>query len=110
MIGEKSNAIPIHKRESKNLIKNYQPISFLPISNKFFERLIVNSLSNYFVQSKLFTEFQSGFITHEIYKFQFPSYDIRGTFLDTSKTFDKVWHKGLIFELKSYGEDGNVLK
>ena len=79
---------------------------------------------NYFIQNKLFTECHSGFIpgdscvaqllsvTHEIYK-SFdcnPPQHIRGTFLDISKAFDKVWHKGLIFKLKSYGVDGSLLK
>ena len=74
--------------------------------------------------TKLFTECQSGFIpgdscvaqllsvTHEIYK-SFdcnPPQDVRGTFFDISKAFDKVWHKGLIFKLKSYGVDGSLLK
>ena len=35
---------------------------------------------------------------------------MRGTFLDISKAFDKVWHEGLIFKLKSYTVDGNLLK
>ena len=35
---------------------------------------------------------------------------MRGTFGDTSKAFDKVWHKGLIFKLKTYGVGGNILK
>ena len=34
---------------------------------------------------------------------------MRGIFLDTSKAFDKVWHDGLIFELKSYGTEGELL-
>ena len=59
---KKSNVVPIHKRDSKNLIKNYRPISLLPIFSKVFERLIFNSLFNYFIQNKLFTECQSGFI------------------------------------------------
>ena len=51
-------------------------------------------------------------ITHEIYK-SFdcnPSADTRGIFLDISKAFDKVWHEGLIFKLKTYGIDGDLLK
>ena len=121
---KKSNVVSIHKRDSKKLIKNYRPISLLPIFRKVFERLIFNSLFNYFIQNKLFTECQSGFIlgdscvaqllsiTHEICK-SFdcnPPYDISGTFLDISKDFDKVWHKGLILKLKSYGVDGSLLK
>ena len=121
---KKSNVVPVHKRNSKNLIRNHRPISLLPTFSKVFERLIFNSLFNYFIQNKLFTECQSGFIpgdscvaqllsiTHEIYK-SFdcnPSYDIREPFLDISKAYDKLWLKGLIFELKSYGVDGSLLK
>ena len=78
----------------------------------------------YFIQNKLFTDCQSDFIpgdscvaqllsfTHEIYKIFDcnPPCDIRGTFLDISKAFDKVWHKSLIFKLKSYGVDDSLLK
>ena len=51
-------------------------------------------------------------ITHEIYK----SFDchsptnMRGTFLEISKALDKVWHEGLVFKLKTYGVEGNLLK
>ena len=111
-------------RESKNLIKSYRPVSLLPIFSKVFERLIFNALFNFFLQNKLFTPCQSGFIpgdscvsqllsvTHEIYK-SFnchPPTDIRGTFRDISKAFDKVWHECLIIKLKSYGIDGKLLK
>ena len=76
------------------------------------------------MQNKLFTECQSGFIpgdscvtqslsiTPEIYK-SFdcnPPADIREIFPDISKTFDKVWHEGLIFKLKTYVIDGDLLK
>ena len=49
---KKYNVVPVHKKESTNLIKNYRPISLLPISIKIFERLIFNSLYNCFMQTK----------------------------------------------------------
>ena len=108
---KKSNVVPIHKKESKNLIKNYRPVSLLPIFSKVFERLVFNALINFFLQNKLFTPCQSGFIpgdscvsqlisiTHEIYKsfdYLAPT-DKRNSFLDNSKAFGKVWHECLIF-------------
>ena len=121
---KKCNVVPVYKKVSTNLINNYRPISLLPIFSKIFERLVFNSLLNYFMQNKLFRDCQSGFIpgdscvaqllsiTHEIYK-SFdcnPPADTRGTFLDISKAFDKFWHEGLIFKLKTYGIDGDLLK
>ena len=104
---KKSNLVPIHKKESKNLIKNFRPTSLLPIFSKVFERLVFNTLSNFFLQNKLFTPCQSGFIpgdscdscvsqllsiAHEIYR-SFdchPPIGMRGTSLDISKAFDEV--------------------
>ena len=59
---KRNNVVPVHKKEDKNLIKNYRPISLLPIFSKILERLIFNSIFNYFIENKLFTECQSGFI------------------------------------------------
>ena len=61
-IWKKANVVPIHKKEDKTLIKNYRPISLLPIFGKIFERVIYNSLFNYFLSNKLFTPSQSGFL------------------------------------------------
>ena len=35
--------------------------------------------------------------------------DVRGVFLDIFTAFDKVWHDGLIFTLKSYGAEGELI-
>ena len=35
---------------------------------------------------------------------------MRGTFLNISKAFEKVWKEDLIFNLKIYGIDGKLLK
>ena len=34
---------------------------------------------------------------------------MRGVFLDISKAFDKVWHKGIIFKLKQNRTSGKLL-
>ena len=114
-IWKKSNVVLVHKREDRMLVKNYRPISLLPIFRKMFERVIYNSLSNYFQNNRLFTLSQSGFlpgdsciaqllsIIHEIQTAfdEDTTVDVRGVFLDLSKAFDKVWHDGIIFKLKS---------
>ena len=57
-----ANVVPVHKKEEKKLLKNYRPISLLPIFSKIFLRVIYNSLFNYFVSNKLFTPSQSGYL------------------------------------------------
>ena len=37
------------------------------------------------------------------------AYEIRGVFLDILKAFDKVWHEGLVFQLKQNEISGNLL-
>ena len=34
---------------------------------------------------------------------------MRGVFLDISEVFDKVWHDGLVFKLRSYGVESELL-
>ena len=75
----------------------------------------------YFSANKLISKNQSGFqpghscinqllsITNEISTSFDNGLEIRGAFLDISKTFDKVCHEGLIFELKLNGISGELL-
>ena len=103
-IWKKANIIPIHKKNQKNLLKNYRPVSLLPICSKIFERLIFNSIYNYLHKNKLLHPNQSGFkpgdsctnqlisITHMIYSSlnHTNSHEVRGIFLDMSKAFDSL--------------------
>ena len=57
-----ANIIPVRKKEEKNIVKNYRPISFLPIFAKVFERLLFNFLFAHFHDNYLFTKCQSRFM------------------------------------------------
>ena len=41
-----SNIIPVHINSDKKLVKNYRPISLLPIFGKTFEKIIFNKIYN----------------------------------------------------------------
>ena len=55
------NITPIHKKNEKNLIENYRPISILPICGKLLERIIFNTLYSFFEENNVLNVNQSGF-------------------------------------------------
>ena len=112
---KKGNIVPIHKKNNKQNIKNYRPVSLLPICRKIFERLVFNEMFIYFSANKRLSKNQSGFqpgdscinqllsINHEIFTSFDNGLEVRSVFLDISKAFGKVWYEGLIFKLKQNG-------
>ena len=118
---KKGNIIPIHKKNERNLITNYRPVSLLPICGKIFEKIIFDNLYGYVLKNNFISDKQSGYrnndstvkqllsITHEIYKAFDNSQEIRAVFLDISRAFDRVWHEGLIFKLKSIRIEGEMI-
>ena len=118
---KKTNIVPIHKKGDKQTLKNYRPVSLLPICGKTFERLLFNEMFRFFLDNKLISTNQSGFkpgdscmnqllsITHEIYKSFDDGLEVRSVFLDISKAVDKVWHEGVIFKLNKNGISGDLL-
>ena len=76
--------VPALKKKQKTnnkQVKNYHPISLLPVLSKIFERLLYDSMFKSFTENSLISQNQSGFkprnsctnqflsITHQIYKF-----------------------------------------
>ena len=77
-IWKRSNIIPVHKKNDKQLVINYRPISLLPIFGKNFEKFFFSKIYCFLFEEKLLNPNQSGFrpsdscinqllaITHEI--------------------------------------------
>ena len=92
-----------------------QHSSLLSVAGKIFEKILYNNMYEFITENNLISPNQRGFkpgdscinqllfITHEIYKSFDNSLEVWGIFLDISKAFDKVWHKGLLCKLKQNG-------
>ena len=103
-----AKVVPVHKKSDNKILKNYRPVSLLPICGKVFEHLIYNSPFEYFTENDLISRNQSGFkpgdscanqlisIRHEMFQSFDDGFEDRGVFLSTSKAFDKVWYNGLV--------------
>jgi len=96
-----------------NKVTSYRPISLLPIPSKVFEKLLLKRLRSYVDLSALLPNYQLGFktghstihqthrVVHEIAK----GFEVQQlctvAFLDITQAFDKVWHTGLLYKLKT---------
>ena len=111
---KKANVVPVQQNSDEQWLKNYRPVSVLPIVRKFLERMIYDNIFEYLTANKTISDNQSGFkpgdscvnqllsITHELCYSLDNGFEVRGVFLDISKAFEKVWHEGLILRLNQY--------
>ena len=58
---KKGNDVPIHKKDDKQNVKNYCPVSLLPICSKIFECLIYSVMYDFLTENDLLSRNQSGF-------------------------------------------------
>ena len=120
-IWKEANVTPIFKKDDPSNPSNYRPISLLSTVGKVMEKIIFKHVFNYLRDHNILSPLQSGFIPGDstvnqlvdIYNTFCKAIDdgleVRAVFCDISKAFDRVWHKGLIYKLKSIGIDGRLL-
>ena len=85
-----------------------------------FEKLVNNRIVDHLEKCGLFPDFQYGFrssrstadlltvVSDRIARVFNRSGATRAVALDIFKTFDRVWHVGLLHKLKSYGISGQI--
>ena len=112
---------PVFKNiEERCTAKSYCPVSLPSVVSQVFKKLVNNRLVNHLQKCGLCTHFKYGFrsskstvdlltllsgrITRSFHK---PGVT-RAVARYISKTFDRVWHCGLLHKIKSYGISGQV--
>ena len=108
--------MPVYKLEKKDLLKNYRPITMLPVVSKIMERCMYDQLINYLeTTNNLFSSKQFGFrkrrstesaatlFVDDIHRGMDKSQLTGAMFIDLSKAFDTISHSSIITKLPSYG-------
>ena len=114
---ERRNVVRLHEKVKKKILKKLWTCFFTSDLWKIFWA--------FFIQKPIWIFYWKRFnlskpiwviwinplisITHEICQSLGVGLDVRRVFLDISKAFDKVWHEGLIYNIKQNGVKSNLL-
>ena len=119
-IWKQSVVVPIHKKNAKNRVENYRPISLTCVSCRIMESFLVNRIRRHLWEESLISDAQFGFLNNrgtvtQLLEFQQAliseqtakkSTDV--IYLDISKAFDTVCHRRLKSILLNYGINGSI--
>ena len=117
-----AKVVPIYKKDDQSQIKNYRPISILPVISKIFENAMHSQLMEYFTSHKLLSNQQYGFRPNkstELATLELMDRNINNMnenfcpvniYLDLSKAFDSLIYDILLSKLKYYGLQSNALQ
>ena len=112
-----ANVQPIHKKDNRQRVNNYRPISLLSICGKILEKIVFDKVYAFFNKNNLISSNQSGFRPGDSTIYQLLSITLlfRKSLKNTMKrahfflifpkplircgmmeSFDKVWYDGVI--------------
>ena len=116
-----AKVIPIYKKEEKDKVTNYRPISLLPSLSKILEKLVYKRLLSFLTINNILNQNQFGFrknhstdfaiiqLLDKITDLLAKKEQIIAIYMDLSKAFDTIDHKTLLSKLNNYGIRGIAL-
>jgi len=106
---------PLYKKGDKYDMRNYRPISIIPVFAKLLERLMYNRIISFLYENKILSVAQNGFrkgksidtvvqsFIGRIQKALDKRVHTTGIFIDLTKAYDVLNHKLLLEKLFCYG-------
>ena len=116
-----ANVCPIYKKDDKQCVSNFRPISLMCILAKVLERIVYTKLYYLFEYNNFLCDSQYGFcqrrstttllltVVDNWAKILNSHHSTHCLFLDLSKVFDSVPHERLLLKLRHYGVGGSLL-
>ena len=117
-----ANVIPIFKKGDNSQPSNYRPVALLNCIGKLQERIVLKTCIIFYLTIIFYVSIW--LLTSPVNSFFFQLIDIFQNicqafdnnilscivFCDVSKSFDRVWHKGLLFKLQQNDIEGKFLE
>ena len=113
--------VPVFKNVmERSTAKSYYPFSVLSVVNKIFETLVNNRIVDHLEKCGRCSDFQYGIrssrqtadlmtvVSDRFARAFNMSGAARAVAFDISKAFDRVYHAGHLYKLKSYGISGQI--